>query len=354
MNAMTYKVFWDWFQDNAYSLHHIVKTRLHEDRAQEFFQRMNGPLLAVNSGLLMLIGAEQEGVIELVITVDGNPKCIVYAEELVQAAPVLPGWKFQALKPAMGIETFSLGMGDHQFSAETVRFYPNVNPDYPDEISLCFVYDGINDENRAVVSNGIVLYLENCLGELALLNSIDELDFTDKAEDSAELIAITKLPAYLSWREAEFVEKYDGVLWENKEDNYMVIEGQFPDGTISLALINQDLLQWDQKVSHPWMVILIFDFSQTAVNGMPSEEDSQLMCHVEEQVMAQLPGREGYLNIGRETVAGKREVYFACKDFREPSKVFDAIVQEYADGPVISYEFFKDKYWRSLAHFLEM
>ena len=40
------------------------------------------------------------------------------------------------------------------------------------------------------------------------------------------------------------------------------------------------------------------------------------------KIVEELKDFEGYLNIGRQTADSVREIYFACKEFRKPSKVF--------------------------------
>ena len=68
--------------------------------------------------------------------------------------------------------------------------------------------------------------------------------------------------------------------------------------------------------------------------------------------MSQLNDFDGYLNIGRETADGVRDIYFACKDFRKPSKVLEQIISNYSSELEIEYEIFKDKYWQSLERFM--
>jgi hypothetical protein len=60
---------------------------------------------------------------------------------------------------------------------------------------------------------------------------------------------------------------------------------------------------------------------------------------------------DGYLSIGRQTADSVREIYFACKDFRKPSKVMHNIQMKYADQIEISFDLYKDKYWMSFNRF---
>ena len=49
--------------------------------------------------------------------------------------------------------------------------------------------------------------------------------------------------------------------------------------------------------------------------------------------------------------SGEREIYFACKDFRKPSKVFFKTQKENSEKFEIDYDIYKDKYWQSFERF---
>ena len=86
-------------------------------------------------------------------------------------------------------------------------------------------------------------------------------------------------------------------------------------------------------------------------NGMPNESDYKLLEKIEEEIKLKLKDSEEYLNIGRQTAKGERDIYFACKDFRKPSKIFFKIQQKYSSSFEIEYDIYKDKYWQSFKRF---
>jgi hypothetical protein len=86
-------------------------------------------------------------------------------------------------------------------------------------------------------------------------------------------------------------------------------------------------------------------------NGMPNEPMFKLMTSIEEEIMLQLKDSEGYLNIGRETADGLREIFFACSDFRKPSKVLYYAQQEFNQQIEFDYDIYKDKYWQTFNRF---
>lgn len=67
-----------------------------------------------------------DSTVELILTADGAIKNIVFVEELVEAAPKIPGWKFTSLKPALKIEDVCIDMGGYKFDRESLFFTPMI------------------------------------------------------------------------------------------------------------------------------------------------------------------------------------------------------------------------------------
>jgi len=189
------------------------------------------------------------------------------------------------------------------------------------------------------------------LGELGLLTDIDNLQIIGKAAAEKDLIPVAKLRDYLTWRQKEFIEKYNGMRYNPENDGYSSLEAELESGNRLLAILNTDLLDWDSKASHPRIAVFTLQYNGAANGGMPNDSDYELMNKIEEDVMLQLKDVDGYLNLGRQTANGEREIYFACSDFRKPSKVFFAAQQNWAHKFVIEYDIYKDKYWQTFKRF---
>ena len=84
---------------------------------------------------------------------------------------------------------------------------------------------------------------------------------------------------------------------------------------------------------------------------MPNERILNLLNDLEDDAERLLPDFEGFLNVGRQTANGMREIFFACKDFRKPSKVVYDMKGKYAKNLNVNYEIYKDKYWQTLDKF---
>ncbi|RTQ46242.1 DUF695 domain-containing protein [Hymenobacter gummosus] len=339
-----YSDFWQWFGANHQRFFDAVKR--HDNLDEEFFDELSPQLDEVNPDYYFLVGMDDDTA-ELVITVDGAVQNIVFAEELVAAAPSLPGWRFVALKPAVG-DSISLTMDGRAYNADNLSFYATTSSAYPDEIDLTFVYADWQPADEDAIRTGVLIFLDNYLGELSLATQIDETAVVGPAAATGELIPLSKLQDYLHWRQQEFVEKYEGLRRDTDEDTYAGFEAELENGNPLLAVFNTDLLNWDSTPSHPWIARLDFVYGdETTAKGMPDEAAYALLNELEDLIVQELPDFEGYLNIGRETGNGVRRLYLACKDFRKPSKVFYFLRQAYAEQFDISFDVYKDKYWRT-------
>ncbi|MEP1488622.1 MAG: DUF695 domain-containing protein [Algibacter sp.] len=342
--------FWDWFIQNEKRFHQVVKSQ--GNISKVFFSKLGSKLDELRSGYWFLTGMSDEKTVELIITADGAIKNIVFVEELVSAAPKLEGWKFTALKPEAEMDRFGIKMDGYDFSNDQMCFYSNDLKEYPDEIDITITHNELNKDNQSSIINGVYIYLDNTLGELKSVATIDNLKVINGKDATKDLVPLEKLKDFLIWREKEFVEKYEGSRRDTESDNYAIMEAKSKSGNTLLATINTGLLVWDSKPSHPWVAVIEFECKGETNNGMPSETDYALLNTIEDEIMLELKDFDGYLNIGRQTEDGVREIYFTCIDFRKPSKVFDSIKLKYSKSFKIDFDIYKDKYWQSFNRFM--
>jgi hypothetical protein len=341
--------FWNWFLKHEKQFFKTVKNgdNIHKD----FFDKLAPKLDEIHGGIYFLTGMFDDQTAELILTPDGAIRNIYAIEELVKVAPEIKGWRFTALKPASDIKDVSINYEGFKINKDNLKFYPNIHEGYSDEIDLTIIYDDFIEDKRSIVTNGVYIFLDNYLGELHSVTLIDNMKVVGPEGISEELISIEKLKDYLIWREKEFVEKYEGTRHNTENDGYANYEGKTKDGIVILSLMNTTLLEWDKKASHPWVFIVAIPFEDCNNGGLPDEKTYKLLDEIEEEIMSDLPDSEGFLNLGRETVNNKREIFFACKDFRKPTKAADELIKRYNSVFEISYEIYKDKYWQTFKHY---
>ena len=349
-DSYTYSDFWKWFANNEKNFFSSVKSR--ENIETEFFDKLAPELNKLGYRYYFLTGMKDEHTAELIFTPDGSIKDIVFVEELVEAAPLLDNWKFVALKPDSNIEQMGIRMGDYEFSKENLFFYPIEHAQYPDEVEIVIVHEHYNEKDKQQIISGVYIFLDNYLGELNSLTTIDHLTVVGRDKAEKELISIAKLKDYLIWREKEFVEGYQGIRHNTENDSYSMFEAKLANGNVLLATINTDILKWDKKASHPWIATMIIKY-KPANNGLPSSADYEFLNDIEVEIIGLLHDKDGYINVGRQTADGEKEIYFACKDFRKPSKVFYQIQQKHKHKHEITFDMYKDKYWQSFNRFMQ-
>ncbi len=345
----SYEDFWVWFQENEKNFFNVVKQQKNIEK--DFFNKLSPKLNQLKEGFFYLTGMFDSNTAELVITPDGMVKNIVFVEELVSAAPQIEGWRFTALKPALDIKDTSIQMAGYKFDESNLNFYSNEFSAYPDEIDITIIHDDFNEEKRSTITNGVYIFLDNYLGELEFATIIDNLTVEGKDGAQKELVPINKLKDFLNWRQKEFIEKYEDTRRNTEDDSYSILEAKLENGIPLVGAINTSLLKWESKASHPWILNVEIKYNGKNNNGLPDDITYQLLNEIENSVLEELKDFEGFLNIGRQTADGAREIYLACKDFRKPSKVLQKIQVANSNKIEISYNIYKDKYWQSFNRF---
>lgn len=340
-----YNNFWKWFNKNEQVFYNAVKSG--NNIEEIFFDKLSLKLDEIKEGMYFQTGMFDDSTVELVITPDCDLKNIVFAEEIVNAAPKIKNWKFTALKSGFDIDKVKINTAGYTFDGDKLSFYPLDNEDYPDKIDIAIVHNDYKEDDKSNLLYGVSLFLDNYLGELNFVTSIDNLNLIPKEEAEKELISISELKNFLSQREKQFVENYSDVRYNTENDSYSSFETELQNGKPLVAIMNKTLLDWNCKASHPWILEVEVKYDGNNNNGMPNKKIYSRLDLLEDEMMFNLKDFEGYLNIGRQTADNSRLIYFACKDFRKPSKVMNDINLKYIDELDLSYEIYKDKYWQS-------
>jgi hypothetical protein len=190
--------------------------------------------------------------------------------------------------------------------------------------------------------------LDSYLGELNFVSNIDNIQVIGKQEAKQKLMPIAKLKDFLIWRQEKFIEKYENIRYNTKNDEFSILENE----NKLVAAINTKLLNWDNKPSHPWVAVFVIRYDGSNANVILENENDELIDEIEDKMSYYLTNKDGYLKIGVQTVdGGGSEFYYACKDFRKISKVFFEMQQKYADKFGIEYHIYKDKYWKTFEKF---
>ncbi|WP_205510894.1 DUF695 domain-containing protein [Longitalea arenae] len=343
--------FWQWFVENEHRFRELEKND--SDQALSFLEELIQQMQPFNPYLKALAGPDNNGNYELIITSDGDIALFSKVEELVKAAPEVPNWVFTAHKPALGFEGISIDLYGLQFTTATTSFYPIVQEDYPDEVTIVITHTGYNKELDDQFQAGGMIYLENGLGEVNTATKIDNYETgpVPPASEGIEVIPISKLNDYLNWREKEFVEKYESVPAE-RPDTYHLLEAEDKDGKKMLLTVNMECRYWDKKPAYSWLLQVNINYTGDE-NGFPFKEQLIELQTLEEELFSLLPGDRTIL-AGNKTYDNCRNIYFYVSDYRTTA----ALLNRYVETKETVYEiiFFirRDKYWRTMEQYFNL
>jgi hypothetical protein len=341
----TIESFWNWFEEHHTQFFQVVKQNGNIEK--DFFEPLSKKLDGIRDGYYFLAGMLDDETVELVFTAEGVIKNFVFVEELVRKAPSLKGWKFTPHKQAVG---GSVQFEDYVFDQSTISFFDRTDPAYPDEILIGIVHTQLNSTNDKEILNGVYIYLDNLLGDLRFAETIDELELFQENAVTQPLLPIEKIDSFLTWRQKEFVERYNSISYDSANDVFALFESDGDDKKL-IAVVNKGVLSWEGKMSHPWIGRMTIHYDGRRNNGLPVQSDFDQMTAIDEELMGVLKPEDGCLYIGRQSCNNEREVYFAGRDFREMSRAFDSVVQKYSHKYKFDITVYKDKYWRTLARF---
>ena len=340
--------FWLWFKSNSGKFYDILDNQRNVEN--NFINVVSEKLIQLNEGFYILTGMYDNNTAELIVTADGNIKNFPLVNELIDLAPHINGWKFTALKPSHKIEDTVIQLKNKTtFSKENLFFYPEENNQYPDEIDIKIIFEG-DSTNEEEIEMGVFIFLENYLGELNFAEDIDLITILDKSKATKELIPIEKLKSYVHWRKKEFIEKYEPVFRDTKEDTFSMAEMNSEDNLPLLAIFNSDVAQWENKTSHPWIAYLNFSYDGSQNNGLPLPDTYEILNKIEQEIDKCLKSLNGYINLGRVTGNNEKEIFIACKDYNKPAIEINKIINRYPNIQT-NFEIYPDKYWRSLERF---
>ena len=349
--AITAEQFWSSFLLKQED--YFVKLKSDQKNAEFILKEILDEVHSYHSSINGLIGFCEDNILELIFTADCLVKDFVFAKELVEKAPVLKNWKFIWLKPDSNNFEFTIAWEDFRISKESLKFYANTDLTYPDEICINLVYDKFEKkENYDEILNGVLIYLDNSIGELNMATKIDQWELVFKAAVSPEieLIPIEKINDYINWREKEFLQKYDKNSYALLGNNgYAMMEAEWEDLPFN-ALINRNWKEWPYKSVYSWCIKLDINFNGNEL-GIPSMEQLVEIQNFEDHLIQELLPLE-ICHVGRTIHNNLSTIYFYSNEYLLVSKMVHEYLLKSEIALDVNYSITRDKYWRNVADYL--
>ena len=191
--------FWNWFQLREPQFGRLVRP---ED---SFWEIARQKLQSFHNDLSFELSDPCEAGREFVITAQGNSALFALVDAIVARAPKLRGWRFIALKPAMGFD-FVTEYETIRFDPRSMWFLPLESSTRPDCLGLLIGIPNFRPEMKQATTNAVYVILDTALGERSASEDIQHVAVGPlPAHPEAEgYIHLHELPDFMSFHKRHF------------------------------------------------------------------------------------------------------------------------------------------------------
>lgn len=192
--------FWEWFRNHEADFGNLKSTQ------QDFWDIALGELKRIDRGLWFELSAHDEKPRELIIFAEGNVELFPLIDNLVAEAPILPEWKFIALKPPRGFE-FQMKFEDIPLNPAQMYFQPILDDSNPNFLRLEIAVSNFDAADESRLLTGLIIILETGLGERCVAEEIQDVQVIPLQEHHKnEFIELRRVGEYLKWRKAKLAK----------------------------------------------------------------------------------------------------------------------------------------------------
>ncbi|GGF07644.1 hypothetical protein [Hymenobacter cavernae] len=184
------KNFWTWFVNNKESFEH-----LNESSRDEKLDLIIEHLQPITDGLAVEVSSEIKKTRALVISPEGDKTKFSVVRRIVDAAPLMQGWKVTAFRQR-DTSDFILEYRSLKFTPSEMYFHPLVEGD---SLDLIIYSKGIKNHNPDTVALYGLITLDNVLGEYDCVMEVRDYDFQDldDEKDKSDLRPLKELPRFV-------------------------------------------------------------------------------------------------------------------------------------------------------------
>lgn len=189
--------FWGWFVGQCAEILALKETD------DPFWDVVLGQLRHVHDELRFELSQDAAAEREFIVTAEGKRFLFPLVDALIAQAPSIIGWKFIALKPAMGFDFYTTYEGI-QFDPAKMLFRRIINHDAPSGLGFYIAVPNFTLDVKRQAENAVLVILDTALGERAAASEIDyvEVGLFLPAADSTAYHPLDQLPAYIErWKE---------------------------------------------------------------------------------------------------------------------------------------------------------
>ena len=341
-----YKSFWNWFVTHERRFVQMLNIDYKSDN--EFKSIFMSRLMEVWKECAFYVIRHEDGVYEITFNISNQLRRVVTVEKLVASAPALKNWIFSAFTKPVAEAEYKFMLGDLSFDSSEVFFFSTQHANRPDMVDITVTYKNCDEAYHEQAQGACMRFVQHIVGELEMLTQLDRLQIRPAAANDPELIPLAKLPAFLRWRETEFVEKYKGIVYDKKaapEDKYLMFESQQTSvGLVSIVTVDRCAICWNETASYPWILTVTLAF-ENAANGQPDEATEAAINVFQQDLKKIADANKEYVFLLHDCYDNVVTTYFACNEFRNISWIIEDFLREYDEQFKLGYAINMDKYW---------
>jgi hypothetical protein len=187
--------FWRWFLDHQVEFNGLSKPD------EPFWDLALEKLQEVDKRLWIELSDFATKPREFIVTAEGHTDAFPIAEALIHLAPIVDGWEFLALKPAMGFD-FTTSYEGKLFDPRGMWFLPLQSPSRPNWLGIRIGIEDLESADERDARHAVLIILDTALGERSAALDIQhtEVSKLPARPESEGYIELPDLARYILWR----------------------------------------------------------------------------------------------------------------------------------------------------------
>ena len=324
--------FWTWWPGIAPRIDAAIEQRQFEEAV---VAEVTAKVQAIHPKLTWELGPGANAPHAFCLSSNGDPELRRASERWVRATPPAGGhWEFHpARRGAPTLADARLQMGEHTIALAEMRFTVALDPSRELMVVTSF-HPGFGAMPEQMRGMATFIALDRLLGEDAVQRWLGAVHTSvEPLETGAPFGVLIDAVGVLS-REAT-------------GERFTTLRGEAPDGRPMLATINL-ALKWIDHLACDTHVAVDVALLQSTPEGMPTDEESEALSDIEDELEEMITGDAVYL--GRETVHGRRTLHWFVAPEHPIRPTLEAWAAAHADRDV-RLTWSPDPAWATAARF---
>lgn len=171
--------FWEWFSKNQSTYYSDIENKEYQGR---FFNELSTELQKINPELVFdFIPIHKNGIREFTISAEGAKKIFPIVTELINQAPKLKNWQFNAFRQRIPGDNFSIKYDDIEIGYSDIYFR------YSKDVDKIGVELNIRDyDGEGETQNAIYILLDGLIGEYDVTMGIGWIEWVKLDESNID------------------------------------------------------------------------------------------------------------------------------------------------------------------------